>query len=107
MCTARARPASLFFTDTATTEIYTLSLHDALPILGAEAEAQPGRSSVAAGAVPRQQLMRSEEDTSELPSPCKLACRLLLEKNTPRRSPSPMPRSSTGANVPDAKVRKN
>src|SRR5258708_15015452 len=71
-----------FFNDTATTEIYTLSLHDALPIwllhrrgLGQAAGAEPVR--VAAPAAIR---MRSEEHTSELQSPDHLVCRLLLEK---------------------------
>src|SRR6266581_8808756 len=63
-----------FFNDTATTEIYTLSLHDALPIRPA-----PGR-----GARPRPRghrpPARSEEHTSELQSPVHLVCRLLLEK---------------------------
>src|ERR1039457_7685855 len=64
----------LFFNDTATTEIYTLSLHDALPI------------SVFCGCMiefqlhPNQRQYRSEEHTSELQSPCNLVCRLLLEK---------------------------
>src|SRR6266705_6939072 len=65
-----------FFNDTATTEIYTLSLHDALPISSAS-RATPTCSSVwpAAGTTPR-----SEEHTSELQSPYDLVCRLLLEK---------------------------
>src|SRR5256885_6867181 len=66
-----------FFNDTATTEIYTLSLHDALPI-------SPGRCPrPAAGAARRswrRTRCRSEEHTSELQSPCNLVCRLLLEK---------------------------
>src|SRR6266446_10627472 len=62
-----------FFNDTATTEIYTLSLHDALPIFGPpgiwhDPRRTPGDSR------------RSEEHTSELQSPCNLVCRLLLEK---------------------------
>src|SRR3982751_7132516 len=66
-----------FFNDTATTEIYTLSLHDALPIWFAvgrdvrDGEAQ-GRRPAARG--------RSEEHTSELQSLAYLVCRLLLEK---------------------------
>src|SRR3989441_13378167 len=75
-----------FFNDTATTEIYTLSLHDALPIsilvfalatLGAL-----GVDSVARGdAAPRALgWLRSEEHTSELQSLAYLVCRLLLEK---------------------------
>src|SRR5256885_9912690 len=84
-----------FFNDTATTEIYTLSLHDALPISPA------GRGGAALGGVCRNARvpgrvarvggrggaehydrfpLRSEEHTSELQSPCNLVCRLLLEK---------------------------
>src|SRR5215467_16224149 len=66
-----------FFNDTATTEIYTLSLHDALPICGHGGPEQ-GREQL----VRLLNLLdhRSEEHTSELPSPCNLVCRLLLEK---------------------------
>src|SRR2546426_3048385 len=86
-----------FFNDTATTEIYTLSLHDALPILwwrssAVTTAAPPGGSTARAScsgrhrrrpgsgpaAVPSR--TRSEEHTSELQSPCNLVCRLLLEK---------------------------
>src|SRR6266566_10103955 len=68
-----------FFTDTATTEIYTLSLHDALPIcmLDVEVAANAVYGWAAERVVERR---RSEEHTSELQSPCKLVCRLLLEK---------------------------
>src|SRR5258708_16876831 len=70
-----------FFNDTATTEIYTLSLHDALPIY-------PYRKSVKLllfihAVVRRERFFlhpRSEEHTSELQSPDHLVCRLLLEK---------------------------
>src|SRR5256885_13929730 len=70
-----------FFNDTATTEIYTLSLHDALPIsrrrpLGRWQGAE--RLRVRHGRHRRRS--RSEEHTSELQSPCNLVCRLLLEK---------------------------
>src|SRR5256885_11255331 len=72
-----------FFNDTATTEIYTLSLHDALPISGSDAAAmrRPRRRThgVNVGHV-RVGAGRSEEHTSELQSPCNLVCRLLLEK---------------------------
>src|SRR5258708_24053732 len=76
-----------FFNDTATTEIYTLSLHDALPI------SDRGRVSQFGGHVPDHlgdlalQGARSEEHTSELQSPDHLVCRLLLEKknDTQRR----------------------
>src|SRR2546430_7300044 len=83
-----------FFNDTATTEIYTLSLHDALPIL-----ARPARWSRSApcggrrgwGCSPCRSIgrsrrrasspsRRSEEHTSELQSQSNLVCRLLLEK---------------------------
>src|SRR5579885_2174159 len=68
-----------FFNDTATTEIYTLSLHDALPI-SARRGAEPARrrGGRALGAAPS--CRRSEEHTSELQSRFELVCRLLLEK---------------------------
>src|SRR5256885_12978929 len=70
-----------FFNDTATTEIYTLSLHDALPIL----EEGIGRMTLSILGLKEQSFVassatRSEEHTSELQSPCNLVCRLLLEK---------------------------
>src|SRR2546426_9724998 len=89
-----------FFNDTATTEIYTLSLHDALPI-SAIAARFPQASLLVLGdlmidqylwgnvsrispeapvPVVRLERERSEEHTSELQSPCNLVCRLLLEK---------------------------
>src|SRR6266850_7652389 len=68
-----------FFNDPATTEIYTLSLHDALPIRPRE-EVAPVVAK-AQVAPPIETLPgRSEEHTSELQSPCNLVCRLLLEK---------------------------
>src|SRR5436309_15263401 len=69
-----------FFNDTATTEIYTLSLHDALPIsaLGIQAAVVAVHQfDVPAPLAPAQ---RSEEHTSELQSRENLVCRLLLEK---------------------------
>src|SRR5256885_14133297 len=77
----RIRPHVLFFffffNDTATTEIYTLSLHDALPIfrIGDPREQLGHARDIGLGADDR-----SEEHTSELQSPCNLVCRLLLEK---------------------------
>src|SRR2546422_7606101 len=79
-----------FFNDTATTEIYTLSLHDALPI----SWPRRGRSARRPGATPGHRRSpgagrglsgapcraRSEEHTSELQSRLHLVCRLLLEK---------------------------
>src|SRR3712207_8555254 len=89
-------PCDFFFNDTATTEIYTLSLHDALPI-----SAAPSPEHVRAGARLRARhrgqgdrqshrrdrerganARRSEEHTSELQSRQYLVCRLLLEKKT-------------------------
>src|SRR5205085_9772886 len=68
-----------FFNDPATTEIYTLSLHDALPILAACIPHYPpdrrfGHENA------RREIPRSEEHTSELQSQSNLVCRLLLEK---------------------------
>src|ERR1039457_5014493 len=69
-----------FFNDTATTEIYTLSLHDALPI--SWREHIPMRDAEGVNILVSDNfLQRSEEHTSELQSPCNLVCRLLFEKN--------------------------
>src|SRR5258708_27425795 len=90
-----------FFNDTATTEIYTLSLHDALPICGDQARVRARREQLLRegpqhdGAHllrPRRPAdrsrcaPRSEEHTSELQSPDHLVCRLLLEKKKTRVS---------------------
>src|SRR5229473_8462376 len=64
-----------FFNDTATTEIYTLSLHDALPIYDPRGSATEGEKRH-----PHPVDRRSEEHTSELQSLAYLVCRLLLEK---------------------------
>src|SRR4029434_11359477 len=64
-----------FFNDTATTEIYTLSLHDALPILDHRTFCAYNTHTHIFS------LPRSEEHTSELQSHLNLVCRLLLEKN--------------------------
>src|SRR5205807_8766073 len=90
-----------FFHDTATTDIYTLSLHDALPIfilITAHAAVTDAVAALKEGAYDYitkpfdvdeiilqmerigAQRARSEEHTSELQSPCNLVCRLLLEK---------------------------
>src|SRR5215813_15671017 len=66
-----------FFNDTATTEIYTLSLHDALPISSAPTSSS---SPPLPGCTPSTTPPRSEEHTSELQSRPHLVCRLLLEK---------------------------
>src|SRR3712207_7127972 len=89
----------VFFNDTATTEIYTLSLHDALPISEAvptplthtDERAEPGYYRIAlpqavveltasTRAAMQRYTFRSEEHTSELQSRQYLVCRLLLEK---------------------------
>src|SRR5260370_36889852 len=84
-----------FFNDTATTEIYTLSLHDALPISarlaiphargGARGGADANRARFPRYPAPEfsrrfDEVFRSEEHTSELQSHLNLVCRLLLEK---------------------------
>src|SRR5256885_8412958 len=86
-----------FFNDTATTEIYTLSLHDALPILPSNELSSlsgcPKLKSLAHSRVSSDlSLGRSEEHTSELQSPCNLVCRLLLEKKKYHRSHALSPR---------------
>src|SRR5215203_3123869 len=75
-------PPSFFFNDTATTEIYTLSLHDALPIFLTPSVLRPRLGTVPATpprARPAHEKGRSEEHTSELQSRQYLVCRLLLE----------------------------
>src|SRR5690348_18259198 len=99
-----------FFNDTATTEIYTLSLHDALPIFllytGFEAVSQLPMfasgpdyyiemlgikfhyNSISKGVIDFRDVLyfiRSEEHTSELQSPVHLVCRLLLEKKKKKK----------------------
>src|SRR5437016_9883959 len=75
-----------FFNDTATTEIYTLSLHDALPISGLLSRRgflglrAPAACAGRQGQGVLRKLQRSEEHTSELQSLTNLVCRLLLEK---------------------------
>src|SRR2546426_1691723 len=100
-----------FFNDTATTEIYTLSLHDALPISrgtitaldrGLRCRWWDWKSSRS----PRrcaQECARSEEHTSELQSPCNLVCRLLLEK---KKTGSSLARTLPLSTCPSA-TRKN
>src|SRR5688572_32290070 len=90
-----------FFNDTATTEIYTLSLHDALPILGLEYEGLtldrrvfPVRVGARIERLPFRwgtatttgDFSRSEEHTSELQSQSNLVCRLLLEKKKKKKT---------------------
>src|SRR2546426_8983233 len=99
-----------FFNDTATTEIYTLTLHDALPISETDrvirhddrrhpteapecgfGSVPPGKVCVPVLALERDaDVQRSEEHTSELQSPCNLVCRLLLEKKKRTVPPDPV-----------------
>src|SRR5687767_15477352 len=77
--------ARFFFNDTATTEIYTLSLHDALPILvwlpaGSEGDLVASAKVAGYWLALFSLTSRSEEHTSELQSLAYLVCRLLLEK---------------------------
>src|SRR2546422_10612514 len=74
-----------FFNDTATTEIYTLSLHDALPIsscsrIRLQRTTRTSRTPARRAILQRGRRRRSEEHTSELQSRLHLVCRLLLEK---------------------------
>src|SRR5256885_13737550 len=104
MMRVRSLVLFFFFNDTATTEIYTLSLHDALPISAEQPDRllerarsadrvriAPGVADCGAalaarlatrgrGGLSLWRARRSEEHTSELQSPCNLVCRLLLEK---------------------------
>src|SRR2546429_3307070 len=110
---SHALPLSFFFffNDTATTEIYTLSLHDALPI----STSCPTRRSAPRGpwapapsrrttpdmpsgtAIPGCSRRRSEEHTSELQSRLHLVCRLLLEKKK-KTKPTKLQTVSTTSN---------
>src|SRR5689334_24609279 len=78
-----------FFNDTATTEIYTLSLHDALPIFVLDGwDHSPALRRARWGAAQdprRREDARSEEHTSELQSQFHLVCRLLLEKKKKKK----------------------
>src|SRR5258708_29235986 len=82
-----------FFNDTATTEIYTLSLHDALPICSGHRNPRRMRERIRGreGDLGTQAgyclpgCSRSEEHTSELQSPDHLVCRLLLEKKKTKK----------------------
>src|SRR5258705_13988281 len=72
-----------FFNDTATTEIYTLSLHDALPICD---RCILANGALVGGHCVLEDGVRSEEHTSELQSLRHLVCRLLLEKKKTNNS---------------------
>src|SRR2546430_12934408 len=79
--------ALFFFNDTATTEIYTLSLHDALPISLRRRGLAVPTSRLRLCAKRPSWLQRSEEHTSELQSQSNLVCRLLLEKKKRIKGP--------------------
>src|SRR5260370_4412631 len=87
-----------FFNDTATTEIYTLSLHDSLPI----SRRGPGdwSSDVCSSDLGGRRIIRSEEHTSELQSPDHLVCRLLLEKKKNTNDASPFRASDPSYRYP-------
>src|SRR5207249_8287765 len=78
-----------FFNHTATTEIYTLSLHDALPILRGTLRQYPFHQRRGRSRMARRGQRRSEEHTSELQSRFDLVCRLLLEKKKKKRHSTP------------------
>src|SRR2546430_8469143 len=103
-----------FFNDTATTEIYTLSLHDALPIsdLRRVRSRPPGRPAAPPPVVTVMidGMARSEEHTSELQSQSNLVCRLLLEKKKKIKChhhvefPTYSPTRPLHANSPSARI---
>src|SRR5262249_61441103 len=85
LCRSASRPLSspalfFFFNVPATTEIYTLSLHDALPICLRHGDAGTAGARLKALLLALAVWLRSEEHTSELQSLTNLVCRLLLEK---------------------------
>src|SRR5256885_7948133 len=90
-----------FFNDTATTEIYTLSLHDALPICNATDRAS-GYSFCHSKAAGRSSGRRSEEHTSELKSQSNLVCRLLLEKKKTKYKATVIHAKLPDADTPDS-----
>src|SRR2546430_12561102 len=114
-CVVFTRCCFFFFNDTATTEIYTLSLHDALPISKEDSMADHHDHSPegtypskipqcgAETAIQKTWNQRSEEHTSELQSQSNLVCRLLLEKKNNKREPiNEIQRATTTAVCLDA-----
>src|SRR2546429_5507006 len=79
-CTRSPNLSFFFFNDTATTEIYTLSLHDALPICSGSNVLTYASTFARSPLLNASSHARSEEHTSELQSRLHLVCRLLLEK---------------------------
>src|SRR5689334_24074630 len=95
-----ASSSFFFFNDTATTEIYTLSLYDALPISTSGRAARSARRSRSARRRWPSVNARSEEHTSELQSQFHLVCRLLLEKKNINSSrPRPKHAASDSDNL--------
>src|SRR5438132_13052353 len=102
-CSAVLSVHIFFFMDPPTTQIYTLSLHDALPISWAlpastrsagsspYAPATRSRRAAKCSRSGRRRANRSEEHTSELQSHSDLVCRLLLEKKKKKRETSNKP----------------
>src|SRR5205807_8555404 len=102
MCPQNTPSILLFFTAPAPTDIYPLSLHDALPIFTPAVRRSdhlprlqpPAGQHRAHDRRPVVPAARSEEHTSELQSPCNLVCRLLLEK---KKSPAGGPTGWCGS----------
>src|SRR2546425_9003297 len=97
-----SRHLVFFFNDTATTEIYTLSLHDALPIShrvgwrhGRDPHGVAEHQRIDPQDVRAHEDQRSEEHTSKLQSLAYLVCRLLLEKKKKSRYPVKATRKKT------------
>src|SRR5690606_41438311 len=98
LCTFSMLSCLSFFHDTATSEIYTLSLHDALPIFNSTRPARHKGGQVSAAQVQRvsrRLQQRSEEHTSELQSRENLVCRLLLEKKNSKQHSNSIDTTST------------
>src|SRR2546427_4579916 len=104
-----------FFNDTATTEIYTLSLHDALPISSLTSgtmRSRHRRHAEAKGLDRKEQKARqvtihpprSEEHTSELQSQSNLVCRLLLEKKKKKKEKHKSDHRETHIKLADSKI---
>src|SRR5688572_31762315 len=97
---ACAAPSS-FFNNPPTTDIYTLSLHDALPISGQGAGSRPRAPRPGP---PARACGRSEEHTSELQSQSNLVCRLLLEKKDRSAKAACAAASSSVSRPPDERL---
>src|SRR5256886_11915600 len=100
-----------FFNDTATTEIYTLSLHDALPIYARAIRPNTRLLYIESPTNPLVRVVdlkkRSEEHTSELQSQSNLVCRLLLEKKKQHQHETKPPSQQYARNDTRADTRGN